>query len=42
MIIVAVSMIDSNDHRQWTADSDSQSRKIMVEIAILMIVKLPN
>jgi hypothetical protein len=38
MIVTLVSIIDSNDHRQCTVDSNSQSRKIMIEIAILMIV----
>jgi hypothetical protein len=38
MIVAAVSIINNNDHWQYTADSDSQSRKIMIEIAILMIV----
>jgi hypothetical protein len=38
MIVAAVSIINNNDHWQCTADSDSQSRKIMIEIAILMIV----
>jgi hypothetical protein len=38
MIVTLVSIIDSNDHRQCTVDSNSQSRKIMIEIVILMIV----
>jgi hypothetical protein len=38
MIVAAINIIDSNDDRQCTADSDSRSRKIMVEMAILMIV----
>jgi hypothetical protein len=38
MIITEVSITDNSDYWQCTANSNSQSRKIMTEIAILMIV----